>query len=468
MFKEVMCLSGCLLAGSVVFAAPAVSQSQTVQKDTAAVNGAIKLFDSGDRAGAFLLLKTLENTGDLRVLSRLGWCYYSGSGVEKNMDLAFQYFNRSIDDPDGFGVNGMGVCYQLGIGVKKDPAKAEELYKKALTMGNLYAAGDLTIHYANIGNNAEAIRYGNMCYNSQLPPYWRAFSAYMLGCLNDDPKQKISWWGKSAQLGSPEAMLELSKLYNFGGLVEINMPQALEYAQMYSERTGDKVPYAAVAFDWAIEKMALQDWMLAEKYMVIAADNGEKRAYWYAFELTGNGKYALMAAESGDERGFGEAGVYLMNLRKDNPQAAEGYKQKAINYYQKAIELQDSNSLNALCNLAATYAETKNADGIEKSLELYQKAASWHFPRGLRGAGLAYAMISPMGVDEEAKKKYALLALEHIASAIICGDKVAADFMQNVLPFADKYSDTPEAKFFKGVKLIMQNPPDKADPKVIA
>ena len=442
--------------------------TQTVQKDTAAINGAIKLFDSGDRAGAFLLLKTLENTGDLRILSRLGWCYYYGSGVEENRDSAYQYFKRSINDPDGFGVDGMAICYQHGVGVKKDIKKAEELHKKALAMGNLHAAGNLAILYDGLGNKAEAIRYWEISYKSNLPPSKKSYAAYLLGHLHQDAKQKISWWEKSAQLGYHDALLSLGQLYNYGGLVAVDMPKALEYAQLYAERTGDKVPYAAAAFDWAIEKMALQDWMLAEKYMVIAADSGEKRAYWYAFELTGNGKYALMAAESGDERGFGEAGVYLMNLRKDNPQAAEEYKQKAINYYQKAIELQDSNSLNALCNLAATYAETKNADGIEKSLELYQQAALWHFPRGLRGAGLAYAMISPMGVDEEAKKKYALLALEHIASAMFNGDKAAKDFMENVLPFADKYSDTPEAKFFKGVKLVMQTPPDKADPKVIA
>lgn len=437
-------------------------------KDVSTTQAAIKHFDSGDRQGAFLLLKTLENSGDPRILSRLGWCYYTGSGVEENREVAHQYFKRSIDDPDGFGIDGMGMCYQQGIGVKRDLAKAEKLHKKALAMGNLYAAGNLAILYGSIGNNAEAIRYWEISYKSQLPPFWQAFSAYMLGNLHESPKQKVYWWEDAGKRGFNEALLELSKLYNFGGPVEINMTKALEYAQMYAERTGDKVPYAAVAFDWAIEKMALQDWVIAEKYMLIAADNGEKRAYWYAFQLSGNGKYALLAAECGDERGFGEAGVYLMNSRKENPQVAEEYRQRAINYYHKAIDLQDANSLNAICNLAATYAETKNADGIEKSLELYRQATLWHFPRGLRGAGFAYAMISPMGVDEEAKKKYALLALEHIASAIICGDKVAADFMQNVLPFADKYRDTSEAKFFKGVKLIMQNPPDKADPKVIA
>ena len=133
--------------------------TQTVQKDTAAINGAIKLFDSGDRAGAFLLLKTQENTGDLRVLSRLGWCYYTGSGVEENIDLAYQYFNRSIDDPDGFGVDGMAICYQHGIGVKQDSVKAEELHKKALAMGNLYAAGNLAILYDSLDNKADAIRY---------------------------------------------------------------------------------------------------------------------------------------------------------------------------------------------------------------------------------------------------------------------------------------------------------------------
>ena len=437
-------------------------------RDVSTIEAAVKNFNSGDRAGAFLLLKTLENTGEPRILSRLGWCYYSGSGVEENRDLAYQYFNRSIDDPDGFGVDGMAICYQHGIGVKQDSVKAEELHKKALAMGNLYAAGNLAILYDSLGNKAEAIRYWEMSYKSQLPPFWQAFSAYMLGNLHENPKQKVYWWEDAGKRGFNEALLELSKLYNFGGPVEINMTKALEYAKMYAERTGDKVPYAAVAFDWAIEKMALQDWVMAEKYMLIAADNGEKRAYWYAFQLSGNGKYAFLAAESGDERGFGEAGVYLMNSRKENPKVAEEYRQRAINYYQKAIELQDSNSLNALCNLAATYAETKNADGIEKSLELYQQAARWHFPRGLRGAGIIYVMFSKMGVDDEAKRKYALLALEHLASAIFYGDKVATSFMETISPLAEKYSDTPEAKFFNGIKLIMLTPSDKASPKVIA
>ena len=468
MFREKIFF--CVLSAMFFVGNPAFAEENktATTKDVSTTKAAIKHFDSGDRQGAFLLLKTLENSGDPRILSRLGWCYYTGSGVEENREVAHQYFKRSIDDPDGFGVDGMGMCYQQGIGVKKDLAKAEELHKKALAMGNLYAAGNLALLYGSIGNKTEAIRHWEMSYKSQLPPFWQAFSAYMLGNLHENPKQKVYWWEDAGKRGFNEALLELSKLYNFGGSVEINMTKALEYAQMYAERTGDKVPYAAVAFDWAIEKMALQDWVMAEKYMLIAADNGEKRAYWYAFQLSGNGKYALLAAESGDERGFGEAGVYLINSRKENPKVAEEYRQRAINYYQKAIDLQDANSLNAICNLAATYAEKKDAENIEKALTLYLEAALWHFPRGLRGAGLAYALISPMGVDEEAKKKYALLALEHIASAIICGDKVAADFMQNVLTFADKYRDTPEAKFFKGVKLIMQNPPDKADPKVIA
>ena len=89
----------------------------------------------------------------------------------------------------------------------------------------------------------------------------------MLGNLHESPKQKVYWWEDAGKRGFNEALLELSKLYNFGGPVEINMTKALEYAQMYAERTGDKVPYAAVAFDWAIEKMALQDWIIAYIYL---------------------------------------------------------------------------------------------------------------------------------------------------------------------------------------------------------
>ncbi|MBR7130888.1 MAG: sel1 repeat family protein [Lentisphaeria bacterium] len=468
MLKEkIFCcvLSAVFFAGDPAFAA----EAKNTTKDVSTLEAAIKHFDSGDREGAFLLLKNAENSGDPRILSRLGWCYYFGSGVEENREAAYQYFKRSIDDPDGFGIDGMGICYQHGVGVEKDLAKAEEMHKKALAKGNLYALGNLAFLYGRSGNDAEAIRYWEMCYKSKLPPFWLAFSAYMLGNLHENPKEKISWWEEAGKRGFSEALLELSKFYNFGDTVEIDMSKSLEYAKMYAGDTGDKAPYAAVAFDWAIEKMVLQDMEMAAKYMLIAADNGEKRAYWYAFKLSGNGKYALLAAESGDERGFAEAGNYLMNRRKENPQAAEEYRQRAVNYYRKAIDLQGADSLNAICNLAAAYAEKQDAENIEKALKLYQEAACWHFPRGLSAAGVIYAMFSQMEIDDEAKRKYALLALEHLASAFFYGDKDAADdLMEKISPLAEKYSDTPEAKFFNGIKLIMRIPQDQAEAKVIA
>ena len=84
MLKKVVYLSMSLLAGSVVFGAEAAPDIKVINQNTDAVIGAIRLFDSGNRDEAYILLKTVESSGDLRILARLGMCYYGGQGVNES------------------------------------------------------------------------------------------------------------------------------------------------------------------------------------------------------------------------------------------------------------------------------------------------------------------------------------------------------------------------------------------------
>lgn len=104
----------------------------------------------------------------------LGYCYLNGIAVERNIDIALNYFKQSALIPNrealytlaklysgeyGFPQNNckafryrksvcdydfatssdfhnVGVCYQKGIGVRKNVEKAFEYFKKAADMGN--------------------------------------------------------------------------------------------------------------------------------------------------------------------------------------------------------------------------------------------------------------------------------------------------------------------------------------------
>lgn len=63
-----------------------------------------------------------------------------------------QFFKTShqlAKKSDPQGVTDLGVCYEFGYGVRKDPDKAKQLFQKAARMGNEIAKGKL-IDYRKI------------------------------------------------------------------------------------------------------------------------------------------------------------------------------------------------------------------------------------------------------------------------------------------------------------------------------
>ncbi len=454
MNKKIWCLSAALLAGSVVFAAPAAKTVKVVQKDTQAIDAAIKLFDSGDRAGAFILLSALENSGDLRILARLGMCYYGGQGVEKDLKKARQYFLKAEASPDGWGLYGMGICYHEGIEVVKDFKKAKEYFLAAHKKGVLYALGSMGFIALQENNPAEAKKYFLQEYNCEaLPKFWRGMAAGMLGNMSDKVNEKISYWEKAALWGVVDYCSALANLYNSGKEMEVDPEKALKWAELYSVGKGDKSLYAAIAFEIAIEKMFLFDNKSAKKYMLLAADSGEEQALWYAFGFTNDIKYALAAADKGDVRVYNTAGAYLAN----NPKATAADKAKAMSYYQVASKLENDDSWHAICNMAALYAAAPSDPGnMQKAFDLYKSVADWYCPRGLRGVGVMHWLQAQSAAAAADKEKYSLLALEYTAAGAAAADEKAGDLLGDMIKKSHQYANTPQYKFAVGVNKIVQ------------
>ena len=449
MNKKILFLSVGLLAGCVAVPPENHQTAEVVQQDSAVIESAIKVFDSGEREEASIILKTLENSGDLRIIARLGMCYYN----EKNLKKAYECFRKAEASPDGWGIYGLAICYAEGIEVKKDPKQAEKLFQIACEKGVIYAYGDLGFIALQKNKPEEAREYFLKEYNSeQLPQYWRGVAAGMLGILSKNVKEKIAYWEKAALYGVPEYCESLINLYNSGKEIEVDPEKALALAEAYAA-LGNKDIYAALAFEIAIEKLFLREIEAAEKYMRIAADNNDSRAYWYAFQLTQDVKYAIKAAESGDKRAYNEAGAAIMS----NKQSTAAEKALALKYYQLASQNEDTEGFHAICNMAALYAgNPQDPESMQKTFDLYKFAADWNFPRGLRGLALAYILKNYQDLPDNEKYQNMLRVLENIAAAAFMGDKHAEQMLDDFADSAKELADTPEGKFFLGTKKLVE------------
>lgn len=66
---------------------------------------------------------------------RLGWCYLSGIGVEKDPAQAVEWVRKAAEQGFAPAQFELGMSYRYGNGVEKDPAKGAKWLQKAADQG---------------------------------------------------------------------------------------------------------------------------------------------------------------------------------------------------------------------------------------------------------------------------------------------------------------------------------------------
>jgi len=70
--------------------------------------------------------------GSVRALNGLGYIYFYGQGLEKNVTKAFEYFLQAAEaESDGDALFNAAYCLETGLGVAKDSARAVGMYRIA-------------------------------------------------------------------------------------------------------------------------------------------------------------------------------------------------------------------------------------------------------------------------------------------------------------------------------------------------
>ena len=65
----------------------------------------------------------------------VGRCYYNGTGIEKNDKKAFEFYQLAANNGLNIASYHLAYCYKYGKGIQEDKFKAFELYKKSAENG---------------------------------------------------------------------------------------------------------------------------------------------------------------------------------------------------------------------------------------------------------------------------------------------------------------------------------------------
>ena len=143
-------------------------------------------FTTGNYEQALRLWLPLAEEDNADAQYNLGILYQKGLGVEKNPKTAFIWYKRASANGHTDAMYNLGIMYDKGRVIYRSPKDALKWWKKAAELGNASAQYNVAVEYF----------YGRT--------------------LGKDVPLAISWWKKSAKQGNKDARAALYQTYSEG------------------------------------------------------------------------------------------------------------------------------------------------------------------------------------------------------------------------------------------------------------
>lgn len=331
-----------------------------------------------DYEKAFYWYEKAAETKHSRALTELGDMYYAGKGVRQDYQKAMEYYQKACDEGYPYAFYSLGFMYWKGQGTLPDKEKAQEYLSQAAAMGNESAFQLLN----RMDHESEE--------EKDIDPFARQAYLEAQQTLADKETEKyINLLSQSANLGYVQALNDLGDLYFNGELAPKHMGKAYEYFLKASQNGSGYGSYSCgfilmkgssdiprdiekglSMFRLAVEqnyKAATRD--LARYYYSLETEEDNRKALDYYLQYieynpkdtdtllhigliyeSGLGvplnidlarRYYERAAEQ-DETGMAYnflGGTYM------NDEETESNERKAVHYFQKAIELGNTNAM---------------------------------------------------------------------------------------------------------------------------
>ena len=340
---------------------------------------------------------------------------------EKNDDLALEYLKKAVDDELPPALLEFGLCCKDGYLVEKDLEKAYSYFEKALENGEIDAAKCM----ANMIMNGEckekdldlAVKLYTLGAIRENDPYCQAKlgELYLLGkVVEENPKEAFKWLTLAAKQEFPVALMYLSTMYNEGIYVEEDhekaqkiMAEAMKLGlKEVFENAGIETYAEEKTFNEALEKAEAGD----VDYMAKVAE-----MYLWGHHVECDAEKAFYWAEKASENGSTLGMCVLAEMYLDGYHVDEN-PEKALELYTKAADLGEARGF---YGLNAFYEEGICVEpNKEKAVELMKKSAELGYDDAMMILGLYYA--EGDGVEKDPKK-----AVEWLEKAIEKGNMSA-------------------------------------------
>lgn len=391
----------------------------------------------GWQSGAEWAVKAAE-AGSARGAMLAGACYYEGRGVEKNDQLAAQYFLLSYNRGNDRVLNALAHVYAVGQGVEQDAGKAMQYARLAVEKNVPNALASMALLYMDGAAVPKDLQRAKELMREAIrqnpADAWQYCSlAFMLAAEKDEHwSESVPLFEKAVQLGCESACLPLAHAYRLG-------------------------------------KVVAQDDSEAFRYMERAAEAGEGEAFAYLADMYRMGK--------GVDKNLDKAEEMYRKAIKFNPDDAVSYyglagvisaKSKGAEFageivrlLEKSAELGDTDTMHLL---VADYSQP--GGWLEKNVDGYAK---WCCAAAERGASWAFLPAVAMHVqgcsvrmDDAAALNYCKAAVDNeVPGAITCLALFLSNgtFTQQNLPEAERLlrlALTKEPEFVENYALLAQ------------
>ena len=172
-----------------------------------------KIDDTNLKTAAPYLKRIVENKkGNAQVYYLLGYCYYNGLGIDKNMKDAVYYYKLAANQGNTKALNAL-VNYYVD-NPSADSQDAIKIFEKAAQNGNTIAQYQAGIWYDKAKDYTNALRYFKMAADAGSD-----MAQYQLGRYYEEGKnmkqdlaEAMKWYKKSADQGNVQAKKALDNL----------------------------------------------------------------------------------------------------------------------------------------------------------------------------------------------------------------------------------------------------------------
>lgn len=195
-----------------------------------------------EQSDPVMRLRIEAEHGSAAAQYQLGLCYEHGDGIPKDPEEAVRWYHMAAQQGYMVAQFALGICYRMGMGVSQSDQQAVKWYRMAAQQGHSDAQNNLAACCRKgIGtprDEAEAVRwYLEAAKRGHQVAQYNLALCYRYGTgVKKDEKQAVEWYRRAAEQGEREAQNALGICCIKGIGMEKNEAEAVRWYRKAAEQ----------------------------------------------------------------------------------------------------------------------------------------------------------------------------------------------------------------------------------------